>query len=153
MKRYQFRLEAVRKVRTMHEETCRNALGMLMVERQNLVEMIETLIHDIQAAYTEQESHLATGMKASHVAFFPQAVSGKEARIKEIEKDMAELDKQIAEKRTELAQRRADLKLVENLRQKDFEKWRKAYNKETDMKVEEMVQLWGENLKSQEEIG
>ena len=151
MKRYQFRLEAVLKVRTMHEETCRNALGLLMVERQNLVEMIETLRHDIQSAYSEQESHLTVGMKASHVAFFPQAVAGREARIKQVEGEMAALDQRIEEKRRELAERRADLKLVENLKKKEFDEWRKAYNKETDMKVEEMVQLWDENRKPQGE--
>ncbi len=148
MKRYQFRLEAVRKMRSMLEETCRSALGLLMVERQNLVEMIETLRHDIQSAYTEQETHLSTGIKGSHVAFFPQAVAGKEARIKEIELEISKLDVKISDKKVELNQRRADLKLIENLREKDFQAWKKAYNKETDLKVEEMVQLWGENLKS-----
>ena len=151
MKRYQFRLEAVRKMRSMLEEACRSALGLLMVERQNLVELIETIKHDIQSTYAEQESTMAGGMKAGHAAFFPYAVAGKEARIKEVEKEIAALDIKIAEKNKELIQRRADLKLIENLREKDFQTWRKAYNKETDLKVEEMVQLWGENLKEQGE--
>ena len=151
MKRYQFRLEAVRKMRTMLEETCRNALGMLMVERQNLVELIETIQHDIQGTYVEQETSLAVGMKAGHAAFFPYAVEGKKARIKEIEKEMAVLDVKIEDKKKELIQCRADLKLIENLREKDYQAWRKAYNKETDLKVEEMVQLWGENRKEQGE--
>lgn len=151
MKRYQFRLEAVRKMRSMLEETCRSALGMLMVERQNLVELIETIKHDIQSTYAEQEATMAGGMKAGHAAFFPYAVAGKEARIKEIEKEIAALDIKIEEKKAELIQRRADLKLIENLKEKEHTAWRKAYNKETDQKVEEMVQLWGENLKEQGE--
>ena len=151
MKRYQFRLEAVRKVRSMKEELCRSELGLLMVERQNLVEQIETLRHDIESAYKEQEQHLAGGMKASHAAFFPMSVSGKEAKIKEVQNEMAALDVRIEEKKQELNQRRADLKLIENLKEKDFLAWKKAYNKETDLKVEEMVQLWGENLKGREE--
>lgn len=149
MKRYQFRLEAVRKMRSMLEETCRSALGLLMVERQNLVELVETIQHDIQSTYAEQESTMAGGMKAGHAAFFPYAVAGKEARIKEIQTEIAALDVKIEEKKQELTQRRADLKLIENLKEKDFQTWRKAYNKETDQKVEEMVQLWGENLKEQ----
>ena len=151
MKRYQFRLEAVRKVRTMKEELCRSELGLLMVERQNLVEQIETLKHDIDSAYKEQEQHLSSGMKASHAAFFPISVSGKEAKIKEVQREMSALDRQIEEKKQELNQKRADLKLIENLREKDFLTWKKAYNKETDLKVEEMVQLWGESLKDREE--
>ena len=151
MKRYQFRLEAVRKVRAKKEELCRSELGMLMVEKQNLVEQIETLRHDIEGAYQEQEKHMAGGMKASHAAFFPMAVSGKEAKIREIQNDMSALDARIEAKKQELNQSRADLKLIENLKEKDFLDWKKAYNKETDLKVEEMVQLWGENLKTREE--
>lgn len=138
-------------MRSMLEETCRSALGMLMVERQNLVELIETIQHDIQSTYAEQETIMAGGMKAGHAAFFPYAVAGKEARIKEIEKEIAALDVKIEEKKAELIQRRADLKLIENLKEKEHTVWRKAYNKETDLKVEEMVQLWGENLKEQGE--
>ena len=147
MKRYQFKLEAVRKMRSMLEETCRSALGLLMVERQNLVELIESLQHDIQNSYLEQEKLMSGGMKASHAAFFPMMVAGKEARIKEVQAEMAALDERIEEKKHELTQRRADLKLIENLKEKDFQAWRKAYNKETDLKVEEMVQLWEENRK------
>jgi flagellar FliJ protein len=147
MKRYQFRLEAVRKMRSMMEETCRSALGLLMVERQNLVELTESLQHDIENSYREQEALLTTGLKAGHAAFFPMMVSGKEARIKEVQKEMALLDERIEEKKRELTQRRADLKLIENLKEKDFQVWKKAYNKETDLKVEEMVQLWDENRK------
>ncbi|MBY0518420.1 MAG: flagellar FliJ family protein [Bacteriovoracaceae bacterium] len=151
MKRYQFRLEAVRKVRSMNEEACRSALGLLMVERQNLVELIETITHDIENSYKEQELHLTTGMRAGHLAFFPQAVSGREAKIKEVQAEMAKLDIKIEEKKIELNTKRAELKVVENLKEKDFLDWKKKYNKETDLKVEEMVQLWGENQKSLKE--
>lgn len=149
MKRFQFRLHAVLKMRTMLEEKCRSELGMLMVERQNLVEQIETLRHDIDGTYREQESIMSTGMKAGHAAFFPMAVAGKEARIKEVEKEMTELDQRIEDKKKELMQLRADLKLMENLHEKELSAWKKAYNKDTDLKVEEMVQLWDESRKEQ----
>jgi flagellar biosynthesis chaperone FliJ len=58
------------------------------------------------------------------------------------------VDGRIEAKRSELQTKRAELKAVENLKDKDLLVWRKAYNKETDQKVEEMVQLWGENRKT-----
>ena len=64
---------------------------------------------------------------------------------------MEVLDAKIADKKVELTQKRADLKLMENLKEKDLLAWKKAFNKEENMKVEEMVQLWGENLKSNQE--
>ncbi|MFP5458174.1 MAG: flagellar export protein FliJ [Bacteriovoracia bacterium] len=151
MKRYQFRLEAVRKMRAMHEETCRNELGLLMVERQNILNQIESLTQDIKAAYVEQEVHLVTGMKASHAAYFPQAVAGREGQIKLLQKNLEMADARISDKKIELAQKRADLKLMENLREKDHAAWKNAYAKEENLKVDEMVQMWSESRKDQGE--
>lgn len=148
MQRYRFRLEAVLKVRRMHEETCRNELGMLMVERQHLLDRIAAMRHEVAAAYTTQEKGLAGGMRAGHAAFFPQLVEGKNAHIKQVLGQIEGVEVRIEAKRTELQTKRAELKAVENLKEKDLLVWRKAYNKETDQKVEEMVQLWGENRKT-----
>ncbi len=151
MKRFQFRLEAVLKVRKMHEESCRNELGMLMVERQILLDRVAAMNHEVESAYATQEKGLAGGMRAGHAAFFPQMVEGKNAHIKQVIGQIGDVDVRIEAKRAELQVKRAELKAVENLREKDLLAWRKAYNKETDQKVEEMVQLWGENRKTREE--
>ncbi len=148
MKRYQFRLEAVLKVRKMEEETCRNALGLLMVERQRLLDQVESLKAEIAAAYRSQESAMGQGMRARHAAFFPVLVEGKDAHIKHVHGLIEGVEKQIEERRVELQRRRADLKAVENLREKDFLAWKKAANKEMDQKVEEMVQNWDAARKS-----
>lgn len=151
MKRYKFRLEAVLKVRRMVEESCRNELGMLMVEKQNYLNEVTTLESDIRDTYHAHEKAMGEGMKASHVSFFPQVVEGKEAHIKQVKHQITDVEKRIELKLEELREKKAELKAVEKLREKDFDLWKKAYNKEVDMKVEEMVQLWGENLKSQKE--
>lgn len=151
MKRYQFRLEAVLKVRKMHEETCRNQLGVLMVERQRMLDLVAKLERDIQITYEAQQVALATGMRAAHVAHFPFEVEGMEAHIKQVKQQQAALEERIELKRQELTEKRAELKAVESLKEKDFAAWKKAANKEIDQKVEEMVQLWGEGLKAQKE--
>lgn len=150
MQRYRFRLEAVLKVRRMREEACRNNLGKLMVERRNLVELTETLAKEIHHAYSAQETSLEQGMQARLAAFFPILVEGKDAHIKEVEGKISALDLRIEEVKKELTALRAELKAVENLREKDHGAWRKAYSKETDRKVEEMVQIWGESHKNRE---
>lgn len=151
MKRYKFRLEAVLKVRRMMEESCRNELGMLMVEKQKYLTDISTLERDITNFYSANEKAMGEGMKASHVSFFPQVVEGKELHIKQVNEQIRNVEARIKDKLIELTEKKAELKAVEKLREKDFEQWRKAYNKDSDMKVEEMVQLWGENLKAQKE--
>ncbi len=151
MKRFTFRLEAVRKLRTLLEERCRNELGHLMVERQNVLEQIAAVEKAIADAYREQEGHLAGGMRASHLAFFPMSTEGREARIRQLQTEVERLEGLIAEKRADLNQKRADLKLIENLREKDLRAWKKAYEKDENLKVEEMVQLWKENQRAGQE--
>ena len=151
MQRYKFRLEAVLKVRRMVEESCRNELGLLMVEKQRFLDEVAVQEADIVATYVAQEQAMREGMKASHVSYFPRVVEGKEARIKQIKNSITDTERRIEMKLDELRVKKAELKAVEKLREKDFEIWKKAYNKDVDMKVEEMVQLWGENLKSQKE--
>lgn len=135
----------------MVEEACRNELGTLMVERQNYLDEVSTLEMNITETYRLHETALSSGMKASHVSFFPQVVEGKEAHIASIKKKILDVDSRIEVKLEELKIKKAELKAVEKLREKDFEIWRKAANKKMDMNVEEMVQLWGENKKSQKE--
>jgi broad specificity phosphatase PhoE len=48
----------------------------------------------------------------------------------------------IEEKKQELAIVRGELKIIENLKEKDFDAWKKATNKEIDQKVEEQTQIW-----------
>jgi flagellar export protein FliJ len=151
MKRYLFRLEAVLKVRTMHEETCRNELGRLSVERQRMLDQIATLNHEIQLTYESQEKNLTGGMRASQAAFFPLQVEGKNAHIQSLKAKIQALDTEIEAKRREHQQKRAELKVVQNLKENDLLKWKKAFTKETDQKVEEMVQLWDLKRKPQED--
>lgn len=151
MKRHQFRLEAVLKVRRMHEEAARNALGALMVERQGYLDLIATLNSEIDHAYRGQEAAMGKGMRACQAAFFPVLVEGKHAHIKHVEGQVADVDARIEVKRAELNARRAELKAVEKLKEKSFAEWRKAANKEMDQKVEEMVQLWDMGRKAAEE--
>lgn len=138
-------------MRKMVEETCRNELGILMVERQNYLDEVTNLETNISEAYKSHEQAMSVGMKASHVSFFPQIVEGKEAHIAQVKDKIVDVDARIEKKLQELKTRKAELKAVEKLREKDFEEWKKAANKQMDMKVEEMVQLWGENQKSQKD--
>src|SRR5690606_41411927 len=62
--------------------------------------------------------------------------------IELLQRDKKIQERLIEEKKQELASLKGDLKVMENLKQKDFEDYRKAYNKEIDQKVEEQTQNW-----------
>lgn len=142
MKRYTFRLEPVLKVRKLKEENCRMELGKLITE---MVKIDNQLVHDrgeIDIFYAIQEENLKLGIRGGQLQAFPMMVSAKEANIQSLLRDKKILEQKITEKKQELALLRGELKVIENLKDKDYTDFRKAMNKEIDQKVEEQTQNW-----------
>jgi flagellar export protein FliJ len=142
MKRYAFRLEAVLKVRKLKEESCRTELGQLLVELNHIEDQITHDREEIGKYYELQEGSLSGGMKASQLQAFPMLVAAKEKNIQLLTRQKNNHERYIEEKKEELAILRGELKVIENLKEKDYTEYRKAMNKEIDQKVEEQTQNW-----------
>lgn len=143
MKKYQFRLEAVLKVRKFKEETCRMELGQLLNELQKIVDQLSHDQEQIENYYRIQEGALeGRGMSASQLQAFPMLVAGKNRNIELLEGAKKRQEQLIEDKKRELAIIKGELKVIENMKEKDFEKYRKELNKEIDQKVEEQTQNW-----------
>lgn len=97
---------------------------------------------EIDRYYQIQEGGLKNGMKGGQVQLFPMMVAGKERNIQLLLDTKKRQEELIEDKRKELAVLRGELKVMENLKEKDFQDWRKAVNKEIDQKVEEQTQIW-----------
>ena len=142
MKKYVFRLEAVLKLKKLKEENCRSELGRLNVQMQKINDQLEHDRNEIKNYYKIQEEALAKGMPGNELQAFPILVRGKEHNIVLLNHEKKKQDDLIASKKIELAQLRGDLKVMENMKQKDFEEYRKLLNKEIDQKVEEQTRNW-----------
>lgn len=142
MKRYAFRLEAVLKVRKLKEESCRTELGQLLVELARIEDQITHDRKEIGNYYKIQEGNLSGGMKASQLQAFPMLVAAKEKNIQLLTREKNNYERYIEEKKEELAVLRGELKVIENLKEKDYTEYKKALNKEIDQKVEEQTQNW-----------
>lgn len=147
MKKYLFKLDAVLKLRKLKEENCRTELGLLNKELEIIVQKIATDKEEIGKYYQIQELALKTGATAGRLQTFPLLVEAKENSIKVFERKKKNHEEMIQEKKQELAILRGELKVIENLKEKDFTDWKKAYNKEVDQKVEEQTQIWLDNRK------
>lgn len=145
IKKYAFRLEPVLKLRKLKEENCRMELGQLLVELNKIEDQLSHDKKEIENYYTIQEGALKTGMSGSQLQAFPMMVGGKERNIELLIRDKKRQEQLVLEKKQELAQLKGDLKVMENLKQKDFDEHRKAVNKEQDQKVEEQTQIWLEH--------
>lgn len=142
MKKYAFRLEPVLKLRKLKEENCRTELGLLNMHLDKIDNQLAHDRNEIDTYYKIQEGSLKNGMSGSQLQAFPMLIAAKTKNIQLLEKDRKKQLDLIEAKKQELAQLRGDLKVMENMKEKDYETYRKALNKEIDQKVEEQTQNW-----------
>jgi flagellar protein FliJ len=142
MKRYTFKLDPVLKVRKLKEENCRMELGKLISFLNRIEDQIKHDSSEIQNYYKIQEASLQNGVRGDQVQAFPMLIAAKEKNIQLLHRDKKEQERLIDLKKKELATLRGELKVLENLKEKDFDQYKKALNKEIDQKVEEQTQNW-----------
>jgi flagellar protein FliJ len=145
MKKYVFKLAPVLKVRKLKEENCRSELGVLIQQLNRIEDQLSHDRNEIDRYFSIQEGALKSGMNGGQVQAFPLLVQGKDKNIQLLLRDKKRQEQLIEEKKQELAILRGELKVMENLREKDYTDYRKAVNKEIDMKVEEQTQMWMRN--------
>lgn len=142
MKRYTFRLEPVLKVRRLKEENCRMELGQLITELSRIENQLAHDRREIDNYYKIQESAMKNGIRGDQIQAFPMLVAAKDRNIELLLRDKKKQQDLIETKKQELATLKGELKVIENLKEKDYNEYRKALNKEIDQKVEEQTQNW-----------
>jgi flagellar FliJ protein len=142
MKKYLFKLDPVLKLRKLKEENCRMELGKLISFLSRIEDQIKHDTSEIQNYYKIQEASLQNGVRGDQVQAFPMLIAAKEKNIELLHRDKKEQEGLIDLKKKELAILRGELKVLENLKEKDFDQYKKALNKEIDQKVEEQTQNW-----------
>jgi flagellar export protein FliJ len=115
---------------------------MLIRDLETIKGRIEHEKTEIEKYYQIQEVSLKNGAPAGKLQAFPGIIAAKERTIKLFEQQKKRQEDMIVEKKEDLAVLRGELKVMENLKEKDFGEWKKAYNKEIDQKVEEQTQIW-----------
>ena len=142
MRKYEFRLDPVLKLRKLKEENCRMELGQLLMELNRIEDQLAHDRNEIDNYYKIQEGALQNGMRGGQVQAFPMLIAAKNKNIELLERDKQKQIDRVEAKKQELAQLRGDLKVMENLKEKCYDEWKKATNKEIDQKVEEQTQNW-----------
>jgi len=142
MKKYTFRLEPVLKLRRLKEENCRMELGRLLQDLNRIEDQLKHDREEVSNYYKIQESGLKNGIRGDQLQAFPMLVAAKDKNIQLLLRDQKIQEGKVETKKQELAILRGELKVLENLKEKDYGEFRKAVNKDTDQKVEEQTQIW-----------
>lgn len=117
-------------------------LGQLLTELNRIEDQIRRDKGEVDNYYKIQEGSLKNGMTGSQVQAFPMLIAAKNRNLELLELEKMKQQDRVENKKKELALLKGDLKVMENLKQKDHDEYRKAMNKEIDQKVEEQTQNW-----------
>lgn len=142
MKKYKFKLDALLKIRKLKEEQCKMEIGRIQVRIRELEDEIKQQHAGIDEAYEMQEKALQGGMEGLEVRFHPYYVQGKRTHIKALEAEKARYQEYVEYKYDELSRFRADVKVIEQMKERDLKAHKKRIEKKMNEQIEEQVQNW-----------
>lgn len=147
MKGYKFKLDAVLKIRKLKEDQCKMEIGRLQVQIKELEALKSQSQEGINQAYASQEEALKNGLNGMEMRFHPYFVEGNRAKINKIEEEIKRVQLEVDEKFEELKKLRADVKVIDEMKTKDQNKYKKALQKKQFEIIEEQVSNWKQSLK------
>jgi flagellar FliJ protein len=142
MKGYKFKLDAVLKIRKLKEERCKMEIGQIQVQINTLNSDIQRHKDGIKQSYDSHEQGLSDGLNGQELRFHPYFVSGKNADITKIQQEIEYLKIDAEQKYEELKYLRADVKVMDQMKEKDQTKYKKHLQKKQFEEIEEQVQNW-----------
>ena len=146
-KKFKFKLDAVLKVRKLKEDQCKMEIGRIQVRISELESFLEENNKGIDEAYKAQEEALRKGATGLDLKFHPFFVSGKKANMDVIKAEMNMHRESLEEKYKELNALRGEVKLVEQMKENEFAKFKKEKAKREFAEIEEQVRNWKQSVK------
>ncbi|GAB4411391.1 MAG: hypothetical protein OHK0056_15290 [Bacteriovoracaceae bacterium] len=135
-KKFQFRLEALLKLREFKEQEIKIELGNILKEIAYVEEEIKTLNIHIDESYKSQENIPAGQASGKFMSFFPAYVEAKKADILAKENILFSLRKRYKEKLKEMHVARGETKVIDKLKEKE----KTAFKKETEKKMQQDIE-------------
>lgn len=142
MKKFNFKLDGVLKVREFKEKKIKIEMGEILKALNETKDAIQKLNDEISEAYHAQETALTqSGINAQALKFFPMFIQGKKEDIKNKENLLWALQKKYEKKVAELAQARGEVKVMENFKEKKKDEWKKEKDKKEQAAIEEILMM------------
>jgi flagellar export protein FliJ len=136
MKKFQFSLEALLKIKGFSEKKCKTELSELLKKKKDLNLKIKQIDNEINNAYDFHNTS-DSEIKGSFFSMLPDFLNGKRLVLIQEEKKIRNLDELIELKKKELASLMGEVKRFSGLKEKEFINFKKVRNKKLDEEVEE----------------
>jgi len=147
-KKYKFKLEALLKIRRIREEQCKMEIGRIQIEMESVKKKINEQSSGISEAYELQERSLSDGATGLEARFYPYFVEAKRSHINQLDENLRELKERSDKMYRVLAKFRSDVKLIEQMKDKDKISYKKMAEKKMYQEIEEQVQNWKQIVKT-----
>lgn len=141
MKKFQFKLEALLKLREFNEKRLKVELGEILSEIQATKDRIESIKRDIALSYDTQEEMMTNPSSGQVLQFFPYYIEGRKEEIKARENYLYSLERKYEYTLGELAKARGEVKVIENLKEKKKTEHKKEVEKKLQEDIEEAVMV------------
>ena len=136
-----FRFGSLLKVRKHHKEAAEiglsKALGRLNRERLQL----QSLREDWDQARRRLEKELRSSVPSKWLRLYSDFFSGMKARIADQQETIARCENEVLEKRSILLEKTKEFKIIEKLKEKDYQKWQDHQRLEEQKRMDEIAVL------------
>lgn len=135
MKKFNFSLDKVLSLRSFYEKEAEIALSRAVSER----DLVKLKIEDIDMKVLECSPIFSQDVEMSILLSAENYVKGLKLRKLELERELISLEEKVKlciEKYTEKSK---DRKILERLKEKKLEEWKKAFNREEVISIDEVI--------------
>lgn len=145
MKKMKFRLEHVLRLREFDEKKAKLELGNVIGRISAVNIEIEEAKNQIKACNLEFNDFLSETRKVQDIIIFPFIMDELQKKINKKKEDLISLNKELEEKKNNLKIAEGKLKVIEKLKENQYEKFKKEIDKKYRNEVDDhTIMKYGE---------
>ena len=135
---FKFRYEALLAYRGHTKEKAEIALAREQQKLNKAVELLKHYEHSLQQAKRSFEIDVASGMASEELKSHSEYIAGLGKRVEVQIRNVAACEKAVRKKTDELLVKTKEYKVIEKLREKDFQKWKYRQHQEEQKWMDEV---------------
>lgn len=129
------------RLKKFNEDKVKQEIGSLNSELSMVKQEISQIKERINETYKSQDEVARSGVAGEMLHFYPRFIQGLKEDLQNKINLKYSLDKKIERKKIDLAQARGDVKVIEGMKSKDINKFKKKVNKKLEEDIEEILQM------------
>ena len=139
MKKYKFKLQGLLKLREFREHQEKLNLSKINKEIVRINDLIDKANVDIKIAYESADKLIEQGMDGQMISFYPMFIKSKRELIAQLEAQLTTLHQGHKVQVMTLAHHRGEVKVIENMKEKELSKYKKEQEKKTQEKIDDIL--------------